>query len=497
MAEGLAANAQVKGLELVCLIAPEARQRFIGDSARLRQVILNLAGNAIKFTDSGEVVIEAKVIDRQLEDRRLSETSDSMTLSISVRDTGIGIDPAKFESLFQPFSQIEGSTSRRYGGTGLGLAISKQLVGLMGGEIGVKSNSENGQGTEFWFTAKFDNAPDLLPLEEDRETIPVGARVLVVNDHAANRRSLIGYLDLWQCRHAVTAHGEEALDLLRHAHAEGDPFAAVVIDQQLGQQLRGVTNAKIVSRIRHDTHLHDLGIVLISPLIERAEPTHVEHNGAVQRVSKPVKRAAFQHALATALQHKTAAQPLPVEGELLITNGHSVEKVHAGNGSGMNGNGVNRNGANGTGSNGGDHHSGDTITKAAPHQHEAYILLVEDNAVNQLVGVTMLKKLGYRVDLAANGEEAVDALQKTNYDLVLMDIQMPGMDGHQATVMIRDPQSPVLDHHVPVIAMTANVLPGDREACLRSGMNDFISKPIRPTELSTMLTRWLVVAEKV
>jgi signal transduction histidine kinase/CheY-like chemotaxis protein len=481
VSEALAANAQVKGLELVCLLAPEARQRLIGDPARLRQVILNLAGNAIKFTDSGEIVIEAKIVDQHLTDKRLAQSSERATISISVRDTGIGIDPAKFENLFKPFNQLEDSTSRRYGGTGLGLAISKQLVELMDGEIGVSSigvsnnaSSGNGRGTEFWFTAQFERASLQPTGEKASSAIPVDARVLLVNDHQAGRRALASFLDLWHCRHAVATNGEEALDLLRRAYDEGDGFAAVVIDQQLGQQLRGITNDELVSRIRQDAQLYHVGIVLISPLIERTEPTQNEYNGEVERVSKPVKRIVFHNALATALKRQATTPQMEAGRELVKANDHLAA-----------------NGSMDDKSNGGDHRNGDTPAKASVVQQEHYILLVEDNAVNQLVGVTMLKKLGYRVDLAANGEEAIEALQKTCYDLVLMDIQMPGMDGHQATVLIRDPHSTVLDHQVPVIAMTANVLPGDREACLLSGMNDFISKPIRPAELSALLQRWL------
>jgi signal transduction histidine kinase/ActR/RegA family two-component response regulator len=303
VADTLAADAQMKGLEFVYRLTPDARQQLIGDPVRLRQVILNLAGNAVKFTDQGKVVIDARLI---------HENPEQVTLCVTVSDTGIGIDTSKVDELFHPFIQLESSTSRRFGGTGLGLAISKQLVELMGGEIGVRSNPQekNGRGAEFWFTTVFGKAPT----------------------------------------------------------------------QTQGGNL---------------------------PASDKAMSSAVE-------ASRPV-----------------------------------------------------------------------------PHVGDSHILLVEDNAVNQLVGVTMLKKLGHRVDVAANGEEALDALQKNLYDLVFMDIQMPGIDGHQATVTIRNPNSPVLDHLVPVIAMTASVLPEDRAACVRSGMNDFIAKPIRVAELTALLARWL------
>ena len=518
VAESLAANAQVKGLELVCLLAHEARSRYIGDPARLRQVILNLAGNAIKFTDNGSITIEAKVVDNSTLEKSSVPLGDRATLQFTVRDTGIGIDPSKFESLFQPFSQLEGSTSRRFGGTGLGLAISKQLVGLMGGEIGVNSSESGAQGTEFWFTAKFDHA---CVVESESKTSDAtsdaasdaavggarvnGAKVLVVNNFETTLRPLVSYLELWKCRYQVAAHGEEALGLLHRAQENGETFAAVIIDQQIGQQLRNMTNDELINRIRQDKDLQQTGIVLISPLIERNEPSPIERLGDVQRVSKPVKRAAFHGALAKVLQRTGTALPLattresaPVHKET-VAQGASPMAGHAfGRGasdfhalSSLN----HSNHSASHAQNDGLDAQQQTAVADPANERTKSILLVEDNTVNQLVGLTVLRKLGYLVDLAANGEAAIDVLQKKQYDLVLMDIQMPGMDGHQATVMIRDRQSPVLDHDVPVIAMTANVLPGDREACLLSGMNDFISKPIRPAELSALLERWLAVTE--
>ena len=319
VADTVATSAQVKGLELVYLLAPDAQQQLIGDPARLRQVILNLAGNAIKFTDTGEVVIEVKVVDKNVDKnsdkyntdaKGTSISSDRVTLHITVRDTGMGIDPTKFDDLFQPFNQLEGSTSRRFGGTGLGLAISKQLVELMGGEIGVSNVllDGNGKGTEFWFTAQFDKAPAQMPSVEASDAILAGAHILIVSDHQASRKSLVSHLEVWGCRYALAAHGEEALAMLAAAQVEADGFAAIVIDQQLGQQLRGVTNSSLVSRIRQDAQLQHVGIVIISPMIDRAEPTQIEHNGEVHRVSKPVKRVAFRDSLAAAL---TRATPTP------------------------------------------------------------------------------------------------------------------------------------------------------------------------------------------
>ncbi|MCC6453463.1 MAG: response regulator [Caldilineaceae bacterium] len=473
----LATSAQVKGLELLCLLPPEPLPRLIGDPARLRQVIVNLLGNAIKFTDHGEVILEVRLTDENgAHAGTTAEASQQLNLHISVRDSGIGIDSARFDELFQPFTQLETSTSRRFGGTGLGLAISKQLVELMGGEIGVRNNDD--KGTEFWFTVLFDIAPTQMlpeeaPARSTEQMIPADTRILLITNHEASRRVFMHYLTAWHCRSIVAADAEEALALLHTAHSQGDSFATVIIDQQMGQQLRGISNDNLILKIRQDPRFANVGIVLISPLIDRAEPIRLEHQGIVHRVSKPVKRIPLRACLAAALK-----RTVPKLG------GEKTDERNARNGQVLNE----------------PRHASDypapVAMRTGARLHEREILLVEDNAVNQIVGVTMLKKLGHRVDLAENGEEAIAALQNKRYDLVLMDVQMPGMDGHQATKVIRDPNSAVRDHQIPVIAMTANVLPGDRAACLDAGMNDFLSKPIRPAELSVMLERWLGAADQ-
>lgn len=474
VSDTLATSAQLKGIELVYVLAPETRQPLVGDANRLRQIILNLAGNSIKFTDQGEVVIATRL---------LAESDGKVTLHLAVRDTGIGIDPAKFNALFQPFSQLEASTNRRYGGTGLGLVISKQLVELMGGEIGVRNNA--GAGCEFWFTAVLEKAqgqslalsstppssqPVVQPLAQPIASAAAGAlagkRILVVSNHEATCQSLTSYLEGWECRYEISSSSEAAFARMRSAQKMGDAFAAVVFDPQPRQLLQESAVAEFVAALRQTPGLAQTGIVLLAPLFDRAKNgpnSGAAQETAVQKITKPVKRKALHAALLAALNVATVA----------------VEKVEADVSSLPAGSLAAHNGqAHRASSNGGD-------------KNAARILLVEDNAVNQLVGATMLRKLGYGVDLAGNGEEALVALQNEAYDLVLMDIQMPGMDGHQATMMIRDPQSSVHNHEVPVIAMTANVLPGDREACLAAGMNDFISKPIGRAELSSVLTRWL------
>jgi signal transduction histidine kinase/DNA-binding response OmpR family regulator len=470
VSDTLATTAQAKGLELAYLLAPNTLQPFIGDPGRLRQVILNLVGNAIKFTDDGEVVIEAYI---------KAESNDRATLLVSVRDSGIGIEPSKVDGLFKPFSQLERSTDRRFGGTGLGLAISKQLVELMGGEIGVYDN--HGKGTEFWFTAEFDKAHDpMLAVEKaDLESASIGTahpilagtRILIVNDHEAGRKVMVSYLDAWGCRYVTVAHAEEVPVLLSTAHDEGDCFAVVVIDQRTGQQIRGISNDELVSKLQQDPRFVDTGFIVVSPLIERSELIRAESQGNVHRVSKPVKRIPFRDCLIAALKFDGSMPQHETTGELASSHNsnHTVVDERLG---------------------------GRSIQDDKPVQRHSpmplrQILLVEDNAVNQLVGFTLLQKMGYGVDVVGNGEEAIEALQNKRYDLVLMDIQMPGMDGHEATQVIRDPKSPVRDHRIPVIAVTANVQLEDREASLRAGMDDYIAKPIRRAELSALLERWL------
>ena len=453
--DSLAAGAQLKGLELVSSLAQDSRYRLLGDPMRLRQVILNLVGNAIKFTEQGEVVIAAHLVD---------EGSGWVRLHVSVRDTGIGIDEAKVAALFQPFIQLEGSTNRRFGGTGLGLAISKQLVLLMGGEIGVRNHP--GRGTEFWFTARFEKADELLALGETLAPLPPNRRILLVGLNDSNQHVLAGFLSGWGCRYALAHGGEEALTMLQQAFDDTDAFAVVVVDHQLADMSRGV----FIDQLRHTPQLAGLGMLLLSPLIDRSEARNPAYAGLVRRVSKPVKRAAFLEGLRALLADNL---PFPEEGgapSLTLDDGQ------------------------GTMSRGlltGEERSSEERSSEERSDDRRQILLVEDNAVNQFVGLTILKKLGYAVDVAANGDEAIAKLQTNRYDLVLMDIQMPGMDGYQTTVMIRDAKSHVLDHQIPIVAMTANIMPGDREECLAAGMNDFISKPIRSDELGALLERWL------
>ena len=464
----VAAEAQSKGLEVVNAVSPALALRLVGDPHRLRQVLLNLVGNAIKFTDAGEIIVGATL---------LHEGMEHLTVEFSVRDSGIGIELDKVHDLFQPFSQLDPATNRRYGGTGLGLAISKKLVELMDGQIGVRS--ESGQGSTFWFTARFvKSAPAVSGAAALAQQ-----RILVVSRHAACRESWTHYIERWGGQAHACAEGKEALAQLGAAAAEGKAFAAAVIDQRLPD----MSGHELVMAIRGTAALRDLGLVLMVPLTGRSDRVQADLPGPLLRVSKPVKRAALRQALLTLLARET--DPTAADGLLSgpadvdLARGKEAD-VNAADDKIDNAQAVEPDGAPAA------------VMADAPDQSHARtsrILLVEDNAVNQRVGLAVLKRLGYSADTAANGEEAIARLQQRAYALVLMDIQMPGMDGYEATRLIRDPATAVLDVRVPIIAMTANVLPDDRAACLAAGMDDFIAKPIRHKELAVVLNRWLAV----
>ena len=421
-----------KGLELICLVDPDIPWELIGDPGRLRQIVLNLTGNAIKFTEQGEIIIRA-----DLENC----TSDQITIRFSVQDTGIGIPEHRLEAVFAPFTQVDDSTTRKFGGTGLGLAICRQLVELMEGEIGV--TSQEGKGSCFWFTASF------CPVAGQSEIEPRFAaiedlHVLVVDDNDTNRQLLITLLSGWGCRYDTAGNGSTALGMLQEYHAAEDPFQVVLIDAVM-PEMDGMALAQM---IRHNPVFAETKLVLLSGLGVRGEAAELHQAGFSAWLTKPIRQQQLHDCLSLLAGRTSALQP---KGAELITR-HTIREVQ---------------------------------------RHSARILLAEDNPVNQAVALAMLQKLGYRADVVANGQEAIEALSRINYDLVLMDCQMPELDCFEATVLIRSSSTPVLNHGVPVIAMTANALAGDRERCLKSGMDDYLSKPVKQKELEQALDRWL------
>jgi CheY-like chemotaxis protein len=434
----LAIRAQEKGLELICAADPDIPTLLDGDPGRLRQILTNLTGNAVKFTSSGEVSVRVSLAE---------ENREEALLRFSVRDTGIGIPRKKIGIIFDKFSQVDSSTTRKYGGTGLGLAISKQLAEMMGGKIGVESTP--GQGSHFWFTARLrkqsaDTAPPAPPPALDLS----GVRTLLVDDNATNREILTKRLLFWGMRPEEAKDGPEALSVLIRASEENDPFRLAVIDMQM-PEMDGETLGRAIAS---DSRLSGLRMVMLTSLGARGDAKKFEEAGFAAYTAKPVRNEELKAILVLALtgEHDDGKH----QGRI-ITRHTARERLGFFKGSG------------------------------------ARILLVEDNITNQQVALGILKKLGLTADAVANGEEALTALASIPYDLVLMDVQMPVMDGFQATRRIRDPRSSVLNHRIAIIAMTANAMQGDRERCIEAGMDDYISKPITPQALAALLERWI------
>ena len=431
----LAVRAHEKGLELLCAADPAVPTWLRGDPGRLRQVLTNLAGNAVKFTHQGEIAVRASLV---------SEADAEAVVRFSIRDTGVGIPAAKQELLFRQFSQVDASTTRQYGGTGLGLAISKQLAELMGGEIGVES--EAGKGSEFWFTVRLGKpAGPARPLELPPADL-CGVRVLIVDDNATNREVLMTRLTSWGMRASEAGDGPAALQALLRALEEKDGFEVAVIDMQMP----GMDGETLGRAIHEEKRLARTRMVMLTSLGARGDARRFQELGFAAYATKPIRYEELKTVLSLALAERAGAAPSP------IVTRHTAREM--------------------------------------PNWFEgrtARILLAEDNITNQQVALGILKRLGLRADAVANGAEALEALQTLPYDLVLMDVQMPEMDGMEATRRIRDPQSAVPDHGIPVIAMTAHAMQGDRERCLAAGMSDYVAKPVSPRALAEVLDRWL------
>jgi PAS domain S-box-containing protein len=433
-AEMLAVKAGEKKLELTCLIEPEVPSFVRGDPGRLRQIVVNLAGNALKFTDRGEVSIRVSLD---------HETDTHATLRFVFRDTGIGIPADRLGMLFSAFTQVDGSTTRKYGGSGLGLAISKQLVGLMGGTIEVES--EEGKGSIFRFTVTLAKQPEKPADISDKRPEIVGLHVLVVDDHATNRLLVTTLLRSWGCRPAEAVDGEAAMAMLLDAARREDPFQIAVIDLQMP----GMDGEKLGRTIKANSETRETCLILMSSLGLRGDAARVEQAGFSGYLTKPLRQSQLRGALSLVMGREASADD---NIRRPIVTKHTV---------------------------------------AESERRSVAILLAEDNPINQKVAQAILNKLGYRADVVADGVEAVEALSRIPYDLVLMDCQMPEMDGLEATRRIRDATSGALDPHVPIIAMTANAMQGDRERCMNAGMDDYLSKPVQPGELAEMLNRWL------
>ena len=434
----VALKAHEKGLEYIAMVHPEVPSFLWGDPGKLRQILINLVGNAIKFTKNGEVTIRISLE---------NENSTHATIRFSVTDTGIGISQEGMNLLFQSFSQVDSSTTRNFGGTGLGLTISKQLAKLMGGQMEVES--EEGKGSTFWFTAVFEKQPE----GREKKIIVPGniknKRILIVDDNATNRYVLREQLNLWGCRYGEASSGMQALEELRLAVDSKDPYEIAILDMQM-PEMDGET---LGQKIKQDPDLKSTILVMMTSLGQRGDARQLEEIDFAAYLTKPVKQSQLYNCLATVTgMQKQVAKEQPVK----IVTRHSLSE---------------------------------------DQKRRVRILLAEDNIINQKVATSILGKLGYSADAVANGKEAISALAMIPYDIVLMDCQMPEMDGYEATGEIRKPESKVLDHKVPVIAMTANAMKGDREKCLKAGMDDYLSKPVKPQELSDMLEKWIVTQD--
>ncbi len=450
----LAEKAGSKNLELIGCVDARVPTALRGDPGRFRQILLNLIGNAIKFTSAGDVVIRIGL---------LEENTETVTIKVAVKDSGIGIAPNVQEHLFQPFQQADSSTTRQFGGTGLGLAICKQLVELMGGTIGV--DSQIWQGSTFWFTAKF-----LKQSQELQESFSTKAlhnlKVCCVDDHPVNRLLLEEYAKGWGLQPASVSTPAEALQLMQQAQEQGQPFDIAIIDMAMP----GMDGFTLAREIKANPQLATIRLVLLSSLGQRGDAQEAKATGFSGYLTKPIRQNVLKHTLETIM-------------------GFETEKLH--------------------------HSETPVVTRFTSLESSSgsrrRILIVDDHQVNQQLAVMMIERLGHKADVAANGLEAVEACTTIPYDIVFMDCHMPVMDGYEATRVIRKAEREKLEErsqegktsavnlafpsshvsHIPIIAMTANAMPEDRERCLQAGMDDYLTKPIRPDALSQAIEKWL------
>jgi CheY-like chemotaxis protein len=424
--KSLGMRAHAKGLELACHVATDVPDGLIGDVARLRQIVVNLVGNAVKFTFEGEVVLTVNCE---------SQGDDQCVLHFAVRDTGIGIAADKLGVIFEAFEQADKSTTRRFGGTGLGLAISSRLAAAMGGRVWVES--ELGRGSTFHFTARFGVAYRQPIAARPVKTEPlIGLRVLVVDDNATNRLILEEMLRNWQMRPEAVSGVTEAVARLRAERAAGQPFMLVLTDANMPD----VDGFTLAEQIRGDDALGSTVIMMLTSGDRPGEIARCEQLGIAAYLIKPVKQSELFDAIAAAIG-------LPSEGP---------------------------------------EPAAEAPQRAGPHLPPLRILLAEDSLVNQKLAVGLLERQGHSVTVANDGREALAAWKAKRYDAILMDVQMPELDGLEATTLIREREKRT-GGHVPIIAMTAHAMKGDRERCLAAGMDEYVAKPIRAAALFTAI----------
>lgn len=431
--ELMAGVAQRKGLELVGIVYANVPNAVQGDPGRLRQVLTNLVGNAIKFTNQGEIVLHVSSEE---------ETDKDLSVRFDVTDTGIGISHEGQGRLFQPFMQADGSTSRKYGGTGLGLAICKQLIEMMGGEFGVYSEPDH--GSLFWFTVRLAKQSLVAQTLTPREDLQ-GLRVCLVDDNGINHLLLQYYAKAWGMRSEIAQDGADALERLHAAYQQGDPFDLAI----LAMQMPKMNGCEVAQAIKADPHLASTQVILYTPLGIPGDGRAAQETGVAAYLTKPIRQSQLHQVLCLVMGKTTDIGMTLPDSPPLITQ-HSLKETQL--------------------------------------RRQGRVLLAEDKPINQKVAVRMLEKLGYRVDVVGNGREAIEAMTRFSYQLILMDCMMPEVDGFEATKEIRKQEGQT--RHTPIIAMTANAFMEDREKCLEAGMDDYMAKPVNLENLDAMLKRW-------
>ena len=435
--EVLSIKASEKNLEFSLLIYQKVPVFVKGDPGRIRQILMNLCGNAIKFTEKGEVFLTVSLV---------SEDEDRALIRFDVEDTGIGIPEHIVPTLFESFKQADASFTRKYGGTGLGLSISRELAHMMNGDIGV--TSVPGQGSTFWFTVDLEKQKDVPYFESASPVLVKNLKILIAEDSSSSRQVLSEYLKSWGCRYRDATNGNDALALLREAAENGEPFDLAILDKKMP----GMGGEDLGILIKNDPLLQNTLLIMCTGQGERGDAKRMKKIGFSAYLTKPVRQSQLFQCIAIVNDDNRARQTAP-RREIFVTR-HDIPEKKA---------------------------------------NDCLVLLAEDNPVNQKVAIRLLEKEGYRVDVVSNGKEAVEALSKPgvpSYDMVLMDIQMPEMNGLEAAMTIRNPQSPVINKSIPIIAMTANAMTGDRERCIESGMNDYVSKPINQKILFETLAKY-------
>lgn len=438
LSEILAVRAQGKHLEFLCRIDPLIPTLLKGDPGRLRQILVNLVGNAIKFTSKGEIVVSVSLI--KVED-------NSATILFEVKDTGIGIPENKKKSLFKAFVQADSSTTREYGGTGLGLSISGQLVKMMQGRINIES--EVGVGSTFYFTIDLEKQLESKAIAFDIPEGIAGKNILIVDDNKTNRMLLKELLNSWKCRSEEVQNGKEALEKLRKAKETNDPFAIAIIDMLMPK----MDGEMLGKNIKSDPELSETSLVMMTSLVRKNDISKFEGIGFSAYLTKPVRRSLLYNCLIEVI-NSAPGKPKPISQPIITKYNISSKR-----------------------------------------RKNTRILIAEDNLINQKVVLVILSKLGFQAEAVENGQLVLEKLKTEHYDLVFMDCQMPVLDGYKTTEMIRDPKTDVLSHHIPIIAMTANALKGDRERCLESGMDEYLSKPVNPEEIIEVINKTLYPLE--